>query len=272
MSETPHAQLKTDLFLSGATSFYQTEVDNHLLTIFGESHLLGYQECSSFPNTTVANYIFNYVSAFPETKILLEYLPGLKEWSPLLGSKNMADIYKILSEKKLKNKMIGFDLRSLFLRPKDQEALYYRPNLLEDLDEKTITGVFVWAIPVAIVPKLEENIKTIENKGQLGYLRAFLDDLNKHAYSTAESIQKRWSSDKSSRKSDIRSIQHLWSKVSDFAIVYEVFKQTEYGSVIVLCGEKHAENLRSIFPKPIFQAMSKNPKECINLKGAVPAP
>lgn len=267
MSRGSPSQLTSDLFLSGAISFYQTEVDNHLVTIIGESHLLGYQECSSVPSSTVANYIFNYVSKFPETKVLLEYLPGLKEWSPLLGSKNMADIYKILSDKKLKDKMIGFDLRSLFLRPRDQEVLYHQSHLLEDLDEKTITGVFVWAIPIAIIPKLEENIKTIGNKDQAKYLRSFLEDLDKHAHSIAETIQKQWTAD--SKKSSIRAIQHLWSKVSDFAIVYEVFKQAESGSVIVLCGEKHAENLRSIFPNPVFQSITKNPKQCINLRDSL---
>lgn len=267
MSKESLSQLTSDLFLSGAISFYQTEVDNHLLTVIGESHLLGYQECSSVPSSTVANYIFSCISRFPETKVLLEYLPGLKEWSPLLGSKNMADLYKILSDKKLKDKMIGFDLRSLFLRPKDQEVLYHQSHLLEDLDEKTITGVFVWAVPIAIIPRLEKSIKTIGNKDQAKYLRSFLEDLNKHAHSIAETIQTQWNTD--SKKSTIRAIQYLWSKVSDFAIVYEVFKQAESGSVIVLCGEKHAENLRSIFPNPVFQSITKNPKQCVNLQGSL---
>lgn len=267
MSKGSSSQLTTDLYLSGAISFYQTEVDNHLVTIIGESHLLGYQECSSTPSSTVANYMCKYVSDFSNTKVLLEYLPGLKEWSPLLGSKNMADTYKNLSERKFKDKMIGFDLRSLFLRPKDQEVLYHQSHLLEDLDEKTITGVFVWAIPIGIIPKLEENIKTIGNANQEKYLRSFLQDLNNHAHSIAETIQKHWNSD--SKKSSIQAIQYLWSKVSDFAIVYEVFKQAENGNVIVLCGEKHAENLRSIFPNSIFQSITKNPKQCINLRSSL---
>lgn len=266
MSKNSPIKLEDNLFLSGAISFYQTEVDDHLVTVIGESHLLGYQECSSTPSSTVANYVLNHISKFPETKVLLEYLPGLKEWSPLLGSKNMADIYKILSERNLKDKMVGFDLRSLFLRPKDQEVLYHQSKLLEDLDEKTITGVFVWAIPVAIIPKLEEDIKKIENKGQAQYLHSFLEDLNRHAHATAETIQKNW---KSEKKSSIRAIQYLWAKVSDFAIVYEIFKQAERGSVIVLCGEKHAENLRSIFPNPLFQTITKNPKQCINLRNSI---
>jgi hypothetical protein len=262
-------RIDSDLYLSGAVSFYQTEVDDHLVTIIGETHLLGYQECSSKPSMSVAEFIFTFTSHFPNTKILLEYLPGLKEWSPLLGSKNMADTYKLLSEGNLKNKMIGFDLRSLFLRPRDQEVLYHQSHLLEDLDEKTITGVFVWAIPVGIVPKLEENVKTIGNKSQAKYLQTFLDDLNQHAYSIAESIQKRWNTDPKDKKSIILSIKYLWAKVSDFAIVYEIFKQADQGNVIVLCGEKHAENLRSIFPKLLFQIISKNPKECVNVRGSI---
>lgn len=259
-------KLTNDLHLSGAVSFYQTEVDEHLVTFIGETHLLGYQECSSFPSFTVANYILDKISKFPETKVLLEYLPGMKEWSPLLGSKNMADIYKILSEKGLKDKMIGFDLRSLFLRPKDQEVLYHQTKLLEELDEKTITGVFVWAIPVAIIPKLEDDIKKIGNKDQMKYLHTFLKDLNDHAYSTAKMIEKNW---KGEKKTIIRDIQYLWSKVSDFAIVFEIFRQAEHGSVIVLCGEKHAENLRTIFSKPLFQVITKNSKNCINLQNSI---
>ena len=269
MSEGLSIRLTNDLFLSGTVSFYQTEVDKHLVTVIGETHLLGYQECSSAPSSTVANYIFNQVSKFPDTKVLLEYLPELKEWSPLLGSKNMADIYKILSENGLKNKMIGFDLRSLFLRPKDQEVLYHQSKLLEDLDEKTITGVFVWAIPVAIIPKLEEDIKKIGNEGQVKYLHSFLDDLNRHAHSVAETIDKNWKNDPKSKKSSILAIQYLWAKVSDFAIVYEIFKQAERGGVIVLCGEKHAENLRSIFSNPLFHVSTKNPKQCINLRDSI---
>ena len=259
-------RINKDLFLQGALSLTQFNIDGHLVTVIGEVHLLAYKDCSSQPATTVARYVLGSASD-QSLKVLLEYVPGLKDLSPLIGSKNMADVYKALTEARLGQKMIGFDLRSTFLRPKDQEVLYHQPTLIETLDAQTAAGVFVHAIPAAVVPQLAPDPKLIKDQGQFGYLQHFLADLGAHAQATLAAME-RWDVDPKSRRETVVMIQYLWAKVSDYAIVREIFTQARGGNVVVLCGERHAVNLRAIFGKSLFGLEAKKNDDCLNLRGA----
>jgi hypothetical protein len=236
-----------------------------LITVIGEVHLSAYKSCPSSPSTTVADYIKSIMKSNSDSKILMEYIPGLEELNTLIGSKNMADTFKMLKEEKLTSRSIGFDIRSTFLRPKDQDVLYHEWKLIEDLPRETVAGVFVNAIPAAIIPSLEPFLKSIKNKQDQAYLQSFLDDMNNHSIHILNEM-KQWNTPQAKGKV-IRMIQDLWKKVSDYALIKEILTQKS-GSIIVLCGEQHALNLLAILGKPLFRVVAKTKEDCLNLHGS----
>jgi hypothetical protein len=260
-------KINKSLFLQGASSFAQFSIQGRLLTVIGEVHLMAYKPCGSSPATTVAEYIVSSIKNSSGSRILMEYVPGLEEMISLIGSKNMADTFRMLKDATLTSHMTGFDIRSTFLRPKDQDVLYHEWKLIEGLPEETVAGVFVNAIPAAVVPSLQPNPKVIKNKEDLVYLQSFLDDMNNHAAYTLAAM-KEWSLSQQSRAKAIRMIQDIWKKVSDYALVKEILTPTKEGSIVVLCGEQHALNLASIFSNPLFRVIIKNKDDCLNLRNS----
>jgi hypothetical protein len=258
-------KLNKSLFLQGAISFTQFNVQGKLITAIGELHLSAYKSCPSSPSTTVADYIKSIMKTNSDSKILMEYIPGLEELNTFIGSKNMADTFKMLKEEKISSRSMGFDIRSTFLRPNDRDVLYYKWKLIEDLPRETVEGVFINAIPAAIIPSLEPSLKSIKNKQDQAYLQSFLDDMNNHSIHILNEM-KQWNTPQTKDKI-IRMIQHLWKKVTDYALIKEILTQKS-GSIIVICGEQHALNLLAILGKPLFRVVAKTKDDCLNLRGS----
>lgn len=259
-------KLNKSVFLQGALSFTQFNIQGKLITVIGEAHLSAYKSCNSSPSITVSDYIRTKIKNNSGSELLMEYIPGLEEITGLIGSKNMSDTFKALKDEKLLSRMKGFDIRSTFLRPKDQEVLYYESKLIEELPQETVEGVFVNAIPAAVVPALKPDSKIINNTQDLVYLQTFLNDMNNHAYHILKEM-KGWSNHQT-RLKIIRMIQDLWKKISDYALVKEILAHTE-GQIVVLCGEQHAQNLTAIFGKPLFKVTAKTRDDCLNLRGSI---
>jgi hypothetical protein len=259
------SKLNKSLFLQGALSFTQFNVQGKLVTVIGEEHLSAYKPCPSSPSTTVTDYIKSIMKTNSDSKILMEYIPGLEELNAFIGSKNMSDTFKMLKEEKMVSRSVGFDIRSTFLRPKDQDVLYHEWKLIEDLPRETVEGVFVNAIPMAVIPTLQPSLKSVKNKQDQTYLHLFLDDMNNHSIHILNEM-KQWNMPQSKSKI-IRMIQDLWKKVSDYALIKEILTQMS-GSIIVLSGEQHAINISAILGKPLFKVAIRTKNDCLNLRGS----
>jgi len=283
-------KITKNLYLQGAESFFQYNINRHLVTVIGELHLSAYMDCQYTPSTTVAEYMVRS-SKTKGDKLLLEIFPGFKEAKLIIGSKNIAEVYNNAKQQGISDsKIIGFDLRKTILNSNSQDALYHSPGELLRLSSKAVAEIYIYPLSdgAGIIEAMHPDIKNfydgkrwIIDKNKYEYLEnSYLTDIIKHCASILESLKK-WDSltmnvqaDITERSNIVHSIQNLWMKVSDYQIVKHVFSLSGSDNLIIICGENHSSNLSVIFKDyKIFgqsksASSSKGESSCINLRGS----
>lgn len=285
----PPNRINSDLFLQGAESFSQYDINGHLVTVIGEFHMSSYVDCQNTPYTSVPDYMVES-SKQRGSKLLLEIFPGFKEQRLIIGSKNISDVYNKAKDQGVPdNKIIGFDLRKTILTSNSQDALYHSPGELLKLPSKAIAEVYILPLSNGIgiisamrpdIKKFYDGKKWIIDRTKYEYLKnSYLKDIISHCASILISLEV-WDSLDMSNKKDVtarsnvvQSIQDLWKKVSDYQIVKETFSLSGKDNLTIICGEAHASNLSAIFKDFKVFGSTKPPsigkhQSCINLKGS----
>jgi len=248
--------------LIGSTSVTEYAVNGHSIKVLGENHLSGYESCRpGIPTITVADF---FLSGAKQAKLLLEVAPGYIDSCPLIGSKNIADIYKAIVAAGYRNKLEGFDTRSILLRSIDQDVLYHKPSQLSTLKADTIASIFVYPISREnqINNILVPNKNDYRDRGQYEFLRhSFINDLVSHCNHIISALTL-WEVP-SNHSIIVTMIRDLWKKFSDFSLLCSIFRSKT--DLIILCGEKHAENLRIVLKSSIKSQSFPLVDGCINL-------
>jgi hypothetical protein len=285
-------RINKDLYLQGAESFFQYNINRHLVSVIGELHMSAYIDCQYTPSTTISDYMVESAKK-KGCKLLLEIFPGFKEARLIIGSKNISDVYNKAKEQGVPdNKILGFDLRKTILTSNNQDALYHSPGELLNLSSKVIAEIYVYPLSngVNIISSMRPDLnkfydgkKWIIDKSKYDYLEnSYIKDIINHcafilnALRDWDSLDMTNKNDVTKRSNIVQSVQDLWKKVADYQIVKDVFSLSGTEDITVICGEAHASNLSKIFNnfKVFGQFKSSGTRSlsrdlsCINLKGS----
>lgn len=258
----------SSLELKGAFSFRQYKINDKLITFIGEFHLSAYTDCTGSNYISVADYINEQVVDH-KARVLLEYVATQEKLIPMLGSKNMADVYKALSDSGNAGKLTGFDIRSTLIRKVDQYALYHKD--LSKLSERNVLLIFL--NPIAGDGKMNrafrlDPTKFNDSSPYIFLQSAYVDDMKAHAESMRESIETGGWKVTKIRNQIIDGLKHLWKKVADFAVVKDVFMNRSK-HLIILGGEEHAKNFEKVFlNSKIFESVASKTDQCISIEGS----
>jgi len=238
--------------IEDVSNISQYYIHNNYITLIGEFHSIAPGLYNKKNSITVSNFILDRIRNNSSIRIFLEY--SEYQDPETVGSVNINQTYKILKSHKLLDKIIPFECRYHFIDIKKYPILFNIHNFRK-LTNNQIRKYYIEPYFNKRSDLLYLN-KNVYNEEAYDYLITYLDlikgnfeyysaqmeyPIEKRLFKTPEEISKQLVSE--------------WAKVADFFILKELLKDKKM-EYIILVGDKHRENLQTIFnmfPK-IFQS------------------
>jgi hypothetical protein len=212
-------------------------VKERLITIIGEYHEHSFS-CPGFHTITIHEYLKQRVFDNKKCKIILEYNPILKEEEiARIGTFIIQDIYKrdSASNKEIKSRVEGCDIRSNLITRKGQTDLYNKPNLKSRYSTKEIRDTFV---------------KPFFDNGGASGLNSQLQNLDETAKKNmrkySAKLEKMLSDFDDKKNTSVLELQKIWAGVTDFEVLKQINERGPCDEIIICIGDFHRENISKV--------------------------
>lgn len=264
--------LEKDIYVSNIYSINQYNIEGHLITIIGEwFHYPTDEQCEG-TTIPIGFLVYNLARRSPNAKVALEFPPGmnLEKATADIESRSLVSTIKILTEHKLQDRIIGYDIRYEILPFMNRKYLFETPMYISTQSGEFIIDNYVNPIIDRVIPTLLTDLETSDIKDK-NYLTSFIKSIEYDNYLILKDMENYDRIKSETRKVEIMlSILHMWSKIADYRILQIIFNQLQIpnGSVIIICGKHHVIELDHIFKNQrIMTKIEPEKYKCMNLRG-----
>jgi len=244
--------VETDTKLQSAMSFSQYALpigrSFRLITLIGEQHTYEFKCEKDNPAISVTEYALRTLNNNSRAQILLEI--DQADISDSSSWPNSVPILKILKKAKKDSRIIGYDMRNVWLKTSYREILYHYDNIVQLFSKDQVIEFYVKPFSAAKMKTLREVKKQAYDPSAFKFLTETLPaNLDSIINRIIETIKKEWGDtpvmiSKGRYKGKIGSFIGLGNEFEEEFIKDDKFIDTAFIEVNVISGRGHKKKFK----------------------------